>query len=309
MAESSLNVIVVTYNSAPHIDECLRSIKEQLPGDGSRIVVFDNASADKTSELVSSRWPEVQLIRSDKNLGFGRACNEAARGAQEKYILLVNPDAILQPGCISKLFDLAHRFPGSGLYGGRNFTPDGAPRNSCYGRLTLWVMWCNSTGLSQIFYRSKWFNPQLMGGRSCNFQTEQEVGVIAGSLLLVDRKAWERLGGFDEKFFLYAEDSDLCRRAADLGYSPRVTPEARIVHIGGASSASRATGLVMLYRGEVTLIRKIWTGRRRLLAERMLLSGVLVRAVFSNARFLWTKRPGLWSEMWRRRQEWRHGYR
>lgn len=303
-------VIVVTYNSARYINECLRSIEEQLPNDGSCIIVFDNASVDETPEIISTRWPKVRLICSSANLGFGRACNEAVKEVESRYILLVNPDAVLKPGCITKLLDLAHRFPVAGLYGGRSFTPEGLPMNSCFGRHTLWMMWCNSTGLSQIFYKSRWLNPQLMGGWACD--TERKVAVIAGSLLLVDRQAWERLGGFDEQFFMYAEDSDLCRRAADLGYSPIITPEACIVHAGGASSASKATALVMLYRGEITLIRKIWTGPRRLIAERMLVGGVLLHAALSSARssinFHSAHEPGKWSELWRRRQEWLAGW-
>jgi len=308
--ESSVAVIVVTYNSAPYINECLFSIEEQLPSDGSCIVVFDNASTDKTLEIISARSAKVRIIRSNANLGFARACNEAVKKVESTYILLVNPDAVLKPGCIAKLLDLAHRFPAAGLYGGRSFTHEDLPLHACFGRHTLWMMWCNSTGLSQIFYKSRWLNPQLMGGWACDI--EREVAVIAGSLLLVNRQAWTRLGGFDEQFFLYAEDTDLCRRAADLGYSPIITPEACIVHVGGASSASNATALVMQYRGEITLIRKIWTGPRRLIAERILLGGVLLRAALSRARsstnFHSAHEPGRWSELWRRRQEWLAGW-
>lgn len=314
MIESRLAVIVVTYNSAHHIKECLRSIEDQLPSDGSRIVVFDNASTDKTTEIVSTRWPKVRLIRSNANLGFGRACNEAVKGVESRYILLVNPDAVLKPGCITKLLDLARRFPAAGLYGGRSFTPEGLPKYSCFGRHTLWMIWCNSSGLSRVFFKSKWLNPQLMGGWAGD--TERKVAVISGCLLLVDRQAWVRLGGFDEQFFLYAEDSDLCRRADNLGYSPIITPEARIIHIGGASSPSKATNLVMRYRSEITLIRKIWTGPRRRIAKGLLVGGVMSRAALHRVRSFRKFRSaceperwsGLWYELWQRRHEWLDGW-
>jgi N-acetylglucosaminyl-diphospho-decaprenol L-rhamnosyltransferase len=310
VGETKIAIIIVTYNSAQHIEDCLRSVAEQLPRDGSRIVVFDNASIDESCEIVAKRWPNVQLMRSDVNLGFGRACNQAAKEVDAKYILLLNPDAVLQPECIANLLDLARRFPAAGLYGGRVFTPEGLPTYSCFSHLSLWVIWCNSTGLSRIFFRSELLNPQLMGGWA--FDTEREVDVIAGSLLLVDTQAWEHLGGFDEQFFLYAEDSDLCRRAANLGYSPIVTPKARIVHIRGASSTSKANALVMLYQGEITLIRKIWSGPRRVIAERILVGGILLRAVLSYARstknFNSGREPEDWSALWRRRKEWLAGW-
>lgn len=304
MSGPRVAVIVVTYNSAEHIGECLRSIEGQLPGEGSCIVAFDNASTDGTAEIISARCPNVRLIRSTHNLGFGRACNEASKELETDYILLLNPDAILEPGCIDGLLDLARRFPAAGLYGGRVFSPEGRLTYSCFNRLTLWAMWCNNTGLSEIFSGSRWLNPQVIGERARD--TEREVAVIAGSLLLIDRRAWEHLGGFDERFFLYAEDTDLCLRAIDLGYSPMVTPKANIVHVGGASAPSKPTGMVMHYRGEITLIRKMWSGPRRLLAERMLLGGVLLRAVLSHTRPFRVFQP--WSEMWQRRQEWMNGW-
>jgi N-acetylglucosaminyl-diphospho-decaprenol L-rhamnosyltransferase len=308
--ESCLTVIIVTYNSARHIDECLLSVEEQLPSDGSHIVVFDNASTDETPEIISTQWPKVRLIRSNANIGFGRACNEAVKGAETRYILLLNPDAVLRPGCLTNLVDLASRFPAAGLYGGRSFTPEGQPKYSCFGRLTLWTIWCNSTGLSQIFSRSRWLNPQLMGGWTGD--TERKVAVISGVLLLVDRRAWERLGGFDERFFMYAEDSDLCLRAVHLGYSPIVTPDACVVHIGGASSTSKVNEFVMRYRGEVTLIRKIWSGPRKVIAQQMLVGGVLLRATLSRARTLRNldshHETGRWSQLWQRRQEWLGGW-
>jgi N-acetylglucosaminyl-diphospho-decaprenol L-rhamnosyltransferase len=309
-SKPSVAVVVVTYNSAEHIDDCLGSVVAQLPDANSFVLVFDNASADDTADLVEQRWPGVRVERSRVNLGFARACNQAVSGLQPQFVLLVNPDAVLQPGCIAALLDAARRHPGAGLYGGRSFTPDGeVDVNSCFGRPRLWNTFCYATGLSTIFSRSSWLNAEGMGAWLRD--TERPVGVLSGLLLLVDRLAWERLGGFDEDFFMYGEDVDLSVRAARLRYTPMITPAARVVHIGGASS-SPVNRQILLYRGKITLARKIWTGPRRWTGERLIVGGVLLRALLAGLRApsaaSTRTEPATWAELWRRRREWRGGW-
>jgi N-acetylglucosaminyl-diphospho-decaprenol L-rhamnosyltransferase len=309
--EPTIAFVVVTYNNAGHIAGCLRSIAAQRPNAGSRIIVLDNASTDGTADLVEQGWTDVRVIRSPANLGFARACNRATEGIATRFVLMVNPDAILQPGCIDALLDVAARHPRAGLYGGRSYTPEGeVDRYSCFGRPTLWGLCCFATGLSAIFARSRWLNPEGIGAWARD--TERPVGVVSGCLLLVDRIAWERLGGFDGQFFMYGEDVDLSVRAAGLGYAPMITPAAGVVHIGGASS-SPVNKHILLFRGKITLARKLWTGPRRRAAEGLLAGGVLLRAVLSRARGA-PASPGLrtspkvWVELWQRRGEWRDGW-
>jgi N-acetylglucosaminyl-diphospho-decaprenol L-rhamnosyltransferase len=309
----TVTVVVVTYNSGRHIDDCLRAITGQLPNKDSGVVVFDNASSDDTTAIVEQRWPEVRLVRSPDNLGFGRACNRAADGLATRYVLFVNPDAILRAGCVDALLDVARRCPEGGLYGGRSYSTDGAlDPHSCFGRPTLWGLWCFATGLSTAFTRSQWLNPEGLGAWARD--SERPVGVISGCLLLADRELWDRLGGFDPEFFMYGEDVDLSVRAAGLRYAPMITPAAGVVHVGGASS-SPVNMHIMLFRGKVSLARKLWSGPRRRLALALLLLGVLVRARLSavvqraraGGRGHRTS-PGVWEALWRRRAEWRGGW-
>lgn len=310
----TVTIILVTYNNAIHIASCLDSVVPQLPNPASRVIVFDNASLDETAGIVESSWPSVDLIRSAKNLGFGRACNEAASGLTTDYILLVNPDAVIKPGCVDALLDLAIREPEAGLYGGRAYTSDNLlDPSSCFGRPSLWGIFCFATGLSSILSWSRWFNTDNIGnwGRD----SERQVGVITGFLLLADRLIWERLDGFDDKFFMYGEDFDLNIRAAGIGCTPMITPKAGIVHFGGGSSAPDDK-LVLLYRGKVTLARKLWSGPKRVAADLMLMSGVWLRAVLSGARHRNKIRPAAnsqpplhaWDTLWQNRNEWRKGW-
>lgn len=311
-SEPGVTVVVVTYDNADHIDDCMRSIHSQLPDERSRVIVFDSASTDNTAQIVEERWSHVKLMRSAVNVGFAQGCNQGARGIKSRFILLINPDAILQPGCIDALLKAASRYPFAGVYGGRNYTSDGKlDPTSCFGRPTLWGHWCFATGLSSVFPRSKLLNPDAMGAWLGD--TERPVGVVSGFLLLVDRLLWERLGGFDERFFVYGEDFDLSIRAFDLGYQPMITPEAGIIHIGGGSS-SAANKQVLLFQGKVTLVRALWSGPKRTAAECMLIGGVWVRARLAGMREALSVRsphrqlpPRVWAVLWQRRSEWRDG--
>ena len=253
-----VTVVIVTYNSSEHIGACLDSALEQLPGDGSEVLVLDNASIDGTADLVEQQWPQVHLIRSSVNVGFARACNQAAAATSTQFVLLLNPDAVMFPGCVAALLDLARRRPWGGLFGGRAYTAAGdVDPMSCWGRPTLWSSFCFATGLSTAFANSERFNPEGIG--SWPRDTERPVDIVSGVLLLADRGAWERLGGFDERFFMYGEDFDLGIRAIAAGYEPVITPDAGIRHVGGASSAAVQME-ILLFRGKVSLVRKLWNG-------------------------------------------------
>jgi GT2 family glycosyltransferase len=315
-ATPELLVVVVTYNSRDDIEACLTSLLVQLPDDGSRVVVQDNCSQDGTAALVTERFPSVDVVRSDENVGFSRGCNRGAERFDSRYVLLLNPDTVLQPGCLDALVEVAARRPGGGLYGGRAMGPDGEfDPKSCWARPTLWSLFCFASGLSSLRPDSPRWNPEGIGGWARD--TEREVDVISGSLLLARRDLWTTVGGLDEDYFMYGEDADLGVRARRLGYHPVITPAAGYVHHVGRSSAPVDKQL-LLYRGKATLIRKLWSGPSRWLAMVLLLTGVALRAVGSSAarRLLPTggrrrerTSPSTWLALWRRRDEWREGWR
>ncbi|HEY5155961.1 MAG TPA: glycosyltransferase [Acidimicrobiales bacterium] len=313
--EPEVTVVVVTYNNVDDIDRCLRSITDQLPPDGSELIVFDNASGDGTADLVARLWPAVTLVRSTENLGFARACNRAAATTGARFVLLVNPDATLEPGCLDALLDLANRHPEGGLYGGRTVRPDGTfdPR-SCWGRPSVWSLFCFATGLSTVLAGSERFNPEAIG--SWARDRERSVDVVSGCLLLARRDLWKRLGGFDEAFFMYGEDTDLGVRAAELGFSPMITPAAQMVHKVGGSSPDGSKEL-LLFRGKAALVCALWSGPTRSVARGLLLAGIWVRARLGPALRGVLRGTGgtdhqvgqeVWPMLWARRQEWSRGW-
>ena len=309
-----LAVVIVTFNSQDDIAACLGSVVAQLPPDGA-VVVFDNCSTDGTAAVVERDFPQVVLVRSDANLGFARACNRAAAQVDSEYLLFLNPDAVIAPGCVDALLDLARRRRDGGLYGGRALDAQGEfDPKSCWGRPTLWSLLCFATGLSSAFPASERLNPEGIGG--WRRDTEREVDVISGCLLLARRDVWTRLGGFDERFFMYGEDVDLAVRAHRLGCRPAITPRAVVQHEVGASSSDALDKHVMLYRGKASLVRKLWTGPAERLAVGLLVAGVGLRALSGRwaARVLpgqggrGRTESGTWAQLWKRRGEWRQGW-
>lgn len=297
-----LSVVIVTYNNAADIDACLKSVFYAIQGLSHEVIVVDNASSDTTVEVVRS-YASVRLFRSRANIGFARAVNAGADRASGEFLLLINPDAVVNPGAFTELLEYASQQPRRFPLGGRSFHDSGAldPR-SCWGRPSVWSTVCFAVGLSTLFKGSKWLDPESLG--SWARDDDREVGVVTGYLLMMPLSLWRRLGGFDRRFFMYGEDTDLSVRASALGFSPRIVPTATLRHTGGASS-SQYGKLFLVLKGKCTYMRKHWRGARRVSGLILIQLGVGTRALAEWA----TRRPRHWGRAWTEREAWRQGYR
>jgi GT2 family glycosyltransferase len=299
---SRVDVIVVTYRNRHTIDRCLHSLRSAWAE--LTVTVVDNASGDGTVAHLRRHHPRVELMANPTNVGFAAGVNQAAGGATGDFLLLANPDAELHVDAIDALLALAIRYPGAGLYGGRPVDDAGRlNRDCCLARPTLWHALAFGIGLSAL-RGVPVLDPDSLGGwRRDEVRT---VPVLTGGLLLVDRDLWQRVGGFDDRYFLYGEDVDLCLRAARLGATPMFTPTAGYRH-GGGGSSSRDRQTIGILRGRATLYRVHLPGRRARLAGLALLAGVWLRATVGRL-----VRPGatvaVWRAAWRRRREWRAGW-
>ncbi|WP_456823150.1 glycosyltransferase family 2 protein [Cellulomonas sp. P5_E12] len=277
-------VVVVTYNSADWVERCLRALVEDAkPTITTEVIVIDNGS-DSDTQAVLQRWSSrVRVHLAGENLGFGRACNLAVSMTDARCIVLVNPDAVIRPGCIEALVAALADHPEAGLVGGRTVRPDGAlDPKSCWGRPTLWSWFCFATGLSTLFRRSRIFDTESLG--AWDRSTPREVGIVSGCLLAAERSTWQLLDGFDERYFMYGEDADLSMRASALGFRPRITPDAVAMHAVGASSANRAAKNTLLMTGKATLARTMWPRRRARIGIALLVVGTAVRAFGESVR-------------------------
>lgn len=309
MTRCELSVLLVTYNSAPHLPACLDALRAALHGLDAEVLVHDNGSTDETLELLSSRG-DVSVSTTGENLGFAAACNLLARRSGGRHLLLLNPDTVIEQAAPHALLEAAARHPDAGLVGARAVSPDGHTlRSSAQGRMTLHSLLCFATGLSTVLAGRRWADPESLPG--WDRETGRPVPMLSGGALLASRQTWDRLGGFDTSYFMYGEDADLCLRAWRAGYAPRFEPAAVVVHDVGASS-SPGRKQVLLHRGKVTLLRRRWHPAAAALGVRLLLAGVGLRALAARLGVFSAKRgripPEAWTTAWRSRHEWLPGW-
>ena len=262
MKPSSLSVLIVTYNSQRHIGTLLQTLRAELAGLDAEVVVVDNASRDGTADLVEREHPGVRLLRSTVNLGFAAGNNLAARHARGELLLLLNPDAVPAPGTIARGLALMAAHPEVGLAGARLLDPAGAVQPSARMFPTLLQEFFVLSGLAARFPRSRLFG--ALDRRWADPDEPAAVDWVPGAFALVPRELFERLGGFDERFFLYYEEVDLCRRILKAGRRVMYWPELRVHHIGGASARTVEGGAVSRSGAQLTL----WRARSALLYYR-----------------------------------------
>lgn len=303
-----LSIIVVSYNTRELTLACLRSVFEQTRDVSFEVIVVDNASADGSAEAIAAAFPRATLLAEGKNHGFAGANNIGAARASGEYILLLNPDTVVLEGAVQKLVAFARSHPGAGIWGGRTVFEDGRLNPTCcWAFPTVWSMFCRGTGLAALFRGSALFAPESFGNWARD--SVRQVDIVSGCFFLIRRELWERLGGFDPAFFMYAEEVDLCIRAGKLGARPMFTPEATIVHYGGKSDRVREDQTIRQYRAKVQLFRKHWSRPAAWFGTRMLDLWALSK--LARARVLrLAGRTGkdpleTWQAIWSRRGEWR----
>jgi GT2 family glycosyltransferase len=302
-------VVIVTYNSERQIDACLESVFAETRRVRQEVIVLDNNSTDHTVKCVRERFPAAKLLLPGRNLGFAAGVNYAAKQTNADFILLLNPDTVILDQAIDVIVEFARANPHYGLYGGRTLKPDGSLEpSSCWGLPSLWSMGMFACGLTTLAPRNRWLDPESLG--SWQRDTVREVGVITGCFLLARRSAWEQLGGFDERYFMYGEDVDLAIRAHAAGFRPVICPDARLVHEIGQSSATPASKMLLLFRGKACLVRTHWRGLRQHIGLAFLAAGVGLRALLSVTASLARRKTsdGRWESVWRSRGQWMIGY-
>ena len=243
------------------------------------------------------------MIQSGSNLGFASAVNVAAAQAPDGFLLLLNPDTVVLPGSLRVLLDFALAHPEYRLYGGRTLRPDGGLDPVPAGKPTLWSLICYASGLSTAFKGSAWFDPESLGGWQRD--TVRTVPVVTGCLLLIHRRDFVAIGGMDERYFLYGEDAAFSHQAWSNGLTPVIVPEAVIVHDNGGSTGGGGTKMCMVMAGKATYLASIWPRRKAHAGIRLLQVGALLRSLLELAV---RRRGGMWTEVWRRRRDWRIGY-
>lgn len=309
-AGTNVSILIVSFNTRRLTLECLCSVYAETTGITFEVIVVDNASNDGSADAIAERYPQAELVRSKENLGFAGGNNLAAERATGEYLLLLNPDTVVLSGAIQELVTFAKMQSNAGIYGGRTFHADGTLNPaSCWRRATIWSIFCRGVGLSSIFRRSSVFDSETYGRWPRD--TVREVDLISGCFFLIEKGLWDRLGGFDTRFFMYCEEADLCLRARALGARCLICPDAQIIHYGGASEKDRSDKLVKSFRAKAHLVHKHWRKVDALFAILMLDFWALSRTAIHGMLRPINRASGEayveWRQVWRRRAEW-HGY-
>ena len=279
----SVGVVILNHNAGPALLDCLRSIAS----DAGEIVLIDNASADGSTDLAAAAFPDVRVIRNDRNTGFSAAANQGIREVGGNTVVLLNPDATAAPGAISALASAITGNPRAAVVGGLVKNPDGTVQPTKRAFPSLWhaalhglvgVVWPNNPGTRAYTLADASF------GEPCR------VDWVAMTAVAIRRDAFEEIGGFDERFFFFVEDVDLCRRLGDAGWEIWFEPRAEFVHIWGGSWTQRPLKFLALH--QLNLFRYFRKHRRGawVLAAPFVAAGLSLRFLLLAIRWLITRR-------------------
>lgn len=232
-----LSVVILNYNVRYFLELCLQSVYAALEGISSEIIVVDNDSIDNSSAMIRATFPDVILIENSNNVGFSKANNQAVKRANGEFVCILNPDTVVAEDTFKKLLRFADSIPNLGIVGCRmidgsgKFLPE-SKRNIP----TIRIAFQKLMGFSSSYYAS-----------NMNNNNSGEVDVLTGAFMLMQRSLYNKLQGFDEDFFMYGEDIDLCYRAQKMGCKNYYYSDATIIHFKGESTLKDITYFKRFY--------------------------------------------------------------
>ncbi len=276
-----LSVVIVNYNVRQFLESALTSIEKAMQGLEGEILVVDNASDDGSVEMVRSKFPSVRLLTNPTNLGFARANNLALRMTSGDFILLINPDTVVQEDTFRVMLNFFREYPDAGLAGCKVLNPDGSFQLACRRSFpTPWVAFTKTFGLSALFPRSGWFGKYNLTYLSPD--ETYDVDAVSGSFMMLRREVYDRVGGLDEEFFMYGEDLDWCFRISRAGYKVYYVHSTKIVHFKGESTKrSEVDELKLFYHAMQLFVEKHIS--RSFVLEIFLTMGIVFRAAIAFA--------------------------
>jgi len=282
---SDVAAVVVNYNTRDHLLVCLRSLR----ADGlTQVVVVDNASADGSVDALRQSDPEAVVLSMTSNLGFGTAANRGVTVAGAEYVLILNPDTVVEPGTTKVLAEALDRDPRLAIVGPRMENVDGSlyPSARCFPNLV------DAAGHAFLGFVLP-SNPYTRRYRMLDWDHTGpgQVDWVGGACLLVRRWAFESVGGFDEAYFMYAEDVDLCWRLRREGWRIGYEPGGRVMHSLGASSRLMPYRMILTHhRSLMRFASKSTTGPERLLLP-VVAAGLALRTVLAWAQHALDRGP------------------
>jgi N-acetylglucosaminyl-diphospho-decaprenol L-rhamnosyltransferase len=257
-----LSIVMVNWNSTGYLLKCLDSVFHETTGVDFEVIVVDNASTDNGCALILDRFPEVRIVESRSNLGFGGANNVGAGIAQGKYLLFLNPDTLVLGNAIATALGHLDRLKDAGAMGVRLVNPDMTVQTSAILRIPN----IQNQLMGIEFLRTRFPRFRIFGTGPLYSKASgpQKVEAISGACMFVKREAFMAAGQFDTRYFMYSEDVDLCKSLQTHGYAVYYADDARVLHFGGTStSQSKEKNFnVFMMKESTYLLLKKWRGKR-----------------------------------------------
>ena len=285
-----LSVIIVSYNVKYFLEQCLCSLQAALTNIDAEVLVIDNCSSDGSIEYLQPRFPPFTFIQNNANEGFTKANNKALQLAKGEYILFLNPDTILAEDTLQQCVDFFIKHADAGAVGVRMIDGSGAflPESKRAFPSPV-VSFYKLTGFAALFPKSKIFNRYALGFLPEN--AVHEVDVLSGAFMMVRKSVLNKVGGFDEQFFMYAEDIDLSYRIQLAGYKNYYLGNIIIIHFKGESTKKESLNYVrMFYQAMRLFVKKYYGGAGAWFVNKGLYAGILLRQIIAALHYLFIKK-------------------
>jgi len=268
-----VSVILLTRNTCQRTREVIESVFSSTDTLSKEIRVIDNGSTDETPSALPGAFPQIRFQRMERNVGFARGVNMAALEAKGEFFLLLNSDARLAPDALRLAVEWMRANPGCGVAGAQLLHPDGRKQNSIANFPSL-----TTELLNKFVLRALW--PKRFPGKEQEYREPVEVESVIGAFFLVRREVWEKLGGMDERFFFFLEETDFCLRARQAGFATMHLPQAHVWHGQGQTAKQNLPAA----RIEYWRSRYAFFAKHRTVPVRIVLHcGLLLRLVVDSA--------------------------
>jgi len=273
-----LSIVIVNYNVKYFLMQCLQSVKKAMEGIEAEVFVVDNASSDGSVEMLIDKFPWVNLINNTENVGFSCANNQAIKLARGKYVLLLNPDTLVEEDTFEKCIDFMTKTPDAGAVGVKMVNGSGEFLPESKRALPIpSVAFYKIFGLSKLFPRSKRFGSYHL--TYLDNDKTQSVEVLSGAFMFIRKKALDEIGLLDEAFFMYGEDIDLSYRCIKGGYKNYYLPTTRIIHYKGESTKKGTINyVVVFYKAMQIFAKKHFTKNKSVFLTWLLMIAIWFRA-------------------------------
>jgi GT2 family glycosyltransferase len=290
MARASL--IIVNWNAGAALHACLASVFGGEGADRDQVILVDNASTDGSQHGLTASYPALEVIQNARNVGFARAVNQGLRAARAPFAVLLNPDVVLEPSAVSRLVEFMTAHPEAGAAGPRLLDRDGAIQGSARRDPSAWTaLFGRSAPLTRLFPNNP-VSQRELPALSADDAVPIEVDWVSGACLIARRTAWERTGLLDERFFLFWEDADWCRRFRQAGWRVYYVPTAGGTHFVGVSRARRRLGSIRDFHVSAYRYYRKHQGRRALHPLSLLVgTGLAASMALRSVQALWAGRP------------------